>query len=84
MDIYVHICYSAKESALEAKSFIKEHREDIEAAYLDCTCITRVIMKDGLTHNFMCNSIYEDWCRGRIYFIDDNKYRSGYILKEGN
>lgn len=81
MDIYVHICYSAKESAFEAKSFIKKHREDIEAAYLDSPGITRVIMKDGITHYFMCDRIYEDWCRGRVYFIGNNKYKSGYILK---
>jgi len=77
---YVVISYTGREARFKMNDFVERlRRQGIEYKAIGNQRIVNVY---GDEIHFIIRDEYEKWSRGRTYYLDGRKYKSGYLTKD--
>ncbi len=80
MEIYLNISDTAREAEIEMRYFLEHLRE--QGIEYRANGNPRIVKIEGKEIHFIIREEYERWCRGKTYYFNGRKYRSGYLIKD--
>ena len=80
MEVYLNLSDTAREAEFRMRDFLEHLRE--QGMEYRANGNQRIVKIEGKEIHFIIGEEYERWCRGRTYYFNGRKYKSGYLIED--
>jgi hypothetical protein len=80
MEVYLNLSDTSREARTEMILFLEHLRE--QGMEYRANANQRIVIIEGKEIHFIIGEEYERWCRGKTYYFNGRKYKSGYLLED--